>query len=95
MADKELQAVRDAWAKEVGDGRDDAKARELADKYVSKHPEHFASLQEMSVQELVKAVDVFREAGMFDEQWRVEVWLLHHFNPQDIGGPVAATVRMG
>lgn len=92
--DKELQKIYDAWDKESGDGRDETKARQLADAYVDKHPELFASLREKTIHECVKAVEVFRDAGMVDEQWRVEAWILHHFNPQDIGGPASATVRI-
>lgn len=94
MADKDLQAIRDAWDKESGGGRDEDKARALADKYVAKHPEQFDGLAEKSIHELVKAVDVFRDAGMDDEQWRIETYLLHRYNPQEIGGPTAATVRI-
>ena len=90
--DKELQAIHDAMDKTTG--RDEEAARALADKYVADHPEYFGSLAEKSVHECVKAVEVFRDAGMTDEQWRVETWILHHFNPQDIGGAAAATVRI-
>ena len=94
MADKALQAIRDAWDKDVGDGRDDAKARQLADEYVAAHPEYFTELRTKSVHELVRAVEVFREAGMLDEQWRVEVWLLHNYEPQQIGGAAEPQVRI-
>lgn len=93
--EKELQALKNAWDKDYGSGREDDKARSLADKYVEKHPEHFTSLADKSIHELVQAVDVFRAAGMEDEQWRIEAYLLHKFNPQDIGGPANATVRIG
>jgi hypothetical protein len=48
----------------------------------------------MSLEECVNAVSVFRQAGMAEEQWRVETWLLHRFEPQNIGGPVKAKVRV-
>lgn len=94
MAEKELQAIKDAWDKKTGEGRDDAKARELADKYVKAHPEHFAALDKKSVEELVKAVDVFREAGWEDEQWRVEAFLLSQYEPQEIGGTATPKLRI-
>lgn len=94
MADQELQAIRDTWDKDVGEGRDEAQARALADEYVSNHPEYFTELSSKSVHELVRAVEVFREAGMEDEQWRVEAWLLHNYEPQQIGGVAEPQVRI-
>lgn len=92
--DNELQAIQTAWDKDEGGGRDEEKARALADQYVADHPDLFTALADKSVHECVQAVEVFRDAGMVDEQWRVEAWLLHHFNAQDIGGPASATVRI-
>ena len=46
------------------------------------------------IEECVNAVSVFRQAGMAEEQWKVEVWQLHHFEPQQIGGPIQAQVRI-
>lgn len=89
-----LDAIRDAWDKDTGKGRDAAKARELADAYVAAHPDQFTELATMSLEQCVQAVDVFRAAGMADSQWRAEAWLLHHFEPQTIGGPVDAKVRI-
>jgi hypothetical protein len=91
---KELQAIQDAWDKEVGGGRDETKARTLADKYVKAHPDEFASFADMDVHQCVKAVDVFREAGMEEDKRRVDTWILHRFDPQQIGGPAEATVRI-
>ena len=89
----ELEAIKDAWDKNTGDGRDES-ARELADAYVAAHPDQFTSLEAMSLEQCVQAVDVFRQAGMADEQWRVETWLLHRFEPQNIGGAAQAKVRL-
>lgn len=89
----ELEAIRDAWDKTTGDGRDEV-ARELADAYVADHEDQFASLRDMSLEQCVQALDVFRAAGMEEEQWRVEAWLLHRFEPQNIGGAAEAKVRL-
>jgi len=89
-----LEQVRDAMDPGTGGGMDADAARSLADQYVGAHPELFAELATKSIDECVRAVDVFRSAGMLDEQWRVEVWLLHHFEPQNIGGVSDAKVRI-
>lgn len=91
--DNELQAIRDEMDKEVGNGRDQAKAVELADAYVEAHPDLFSALADMSIGDLVNAVDVFRSAKMEQDQWRIETYLLHKFKPQKIGGAVEAEVR--
>lgn len=69
-------------------------ARALADEYVAEHESEFTELSKLDVVKLVGAVDVFRAAGLEESQHRVEVWLLHHFEPQNIGGPVDAQVRV-
>jgi hypothetical protein len=90
----ELDAIRDAWDKSTGDGRDEDAARNLADQYVAANPGEFAELAKLSLEECVQAVEVFRNANMADSQWRVETWLLHKFEPQNIGGAAAPTVRI-
>ncbi len=66
----------------------------LCDAYVDAHPGEFAELEKLSLEECVTALSVFRDAGMDESQWRVEVWLRHHFEPQSVGGEVKARVRM-
>ncbi|AEL19951.1 hypothetical protein SEA_TAPIOCA_23 [Mycobacterium phage Tapioca] len=90
----QLEAIRDAMNKDTGQGRDIDLARALADAYVTEHPDQFANLADMPIEQCVAAVDVFRSAGMEDDQWRVEAWLLHRFEPQTIGGPVTARIRV-
>lgn len=89
-----LKAIRDAWDKTTGGGRDEDEARALADAYVAEHPDEFTELATMTLEQCVESVEVFRAAGFADSQWRVEAWLLHHFEPQNIGGTVAPTVRV-
>jgi len=90
----ELEAIKDSWSKDTGSGRDEEGTRALCDAYVEAHPEQFDELRNMTIDECVQAVSVFRAAGMEESQWKVEVWLLHHFEPQQIGGQVQATVRI-
>lgn len=93
-ADLTLDAIREAWDKNTGEGRDENATRALADQYVAAHPDQFTELQGLTLAQLVQAVQVFRDAGLPDSQWRVETWLLHHYEPQSIGGPVDARVRV-
>lgn len=90
----ELEAIKDSWDKNTGDGREEDGTRALCDAYVEAHPDEFNSLRTMTLDACVRAIDVFRAAGMDEEQWKVEVWLLHHFEPQSIGGPIQAQVRI-
>lgn len=89
----ELEAIKDALDKQTGDGRDMDEVRTLADAYVADHPTEFASLQTMDRDQCVAAIDVFRTAGMEEDQWRVETWIQHRWEPMNIGGPIAATIR--
>lgn len=91
--DSGLEEIKDTWSKDTGDGRDEARTRELADAYVEAHGDEFSSLKDLSLEDLVKAVDVFRAAGMDTEVWRIETYLLHKYEPQNIGGAAAPTVR--
>lgn len=92
--DKALEKIRDAMDKSTGDGRDELLARALADKYVAANPGLFTRFADMSIHDCVRAVEVFRDAGMPDEEQLVETWLLHHFESQNIGGLAEATVRI-
>lgn len=90
----ELQAIKDAVDAEVGDGSDFDHARDLADSFVEANPDKFAEYQDHDIPALVKMVDVFREAGLEDSQWAVEAWLLHRFEPQNIGGTNRPQLRI-
>jgi hypothetical protein len=85
----ELQAIRDAL-----DGQDFDTARTLADEYVAANPNDFTTLTDLSLEECVKAVDVFRDAGMLDNQFQIEAWLLHKWEPQNIGGAAQPSLRL-
>lgn len=88
----ELEAIRDAMDKETG--RDTERAVALSDAYVAAHPDQFASLTGLDMEQCVAAIDVFRAAGMDEDLWRVQAWILHRFEFQTIGGPVTARVRV-
>lgn len=88
----ELEAIRDAMDKTTG--RDEGQAVALADAYVAAHPDQFTSLAELGMEQCVAAIDVFRAAGMEEDLWRVQAWILHRFEFQTIGGPVTARVRI-
>lgn len=90
----ELEAIKDAWSKETGSGREEELTRKLADEYVQAHPEKFVEYEEKSLEDCVTALSAFRNAGMESLQWEAEIWLLHHFEPQIIGGPMRAQVRI-
>lgn len=111
----ELEAIKDAWNKQTGSGREEELTRKLADQYVAAHPGKFENLESLSTFEaseeiptcpacgidggkhpcsVVTALSVFRTAGFTESQWECEVWLLHHFEPQQIGGPIRARVRL-
>lgn len=86
---KELEAVKDAM-----DAMDFDKARKLADAYVKAHPDEFNDFKELSLESVVQAVDVFRAAGMADNQYRAEAWHLHKWDPQQIGANAAPSIRI-
>lgn len=91
-------AIFNAWDKDTDGGRDEDAARKLADKYVDDHPDEFVKLaalgDDQAAQEmLVSMIDKYREHGDEDGVHRIQIWLWHHFEPQQIGGPVTAQVR--
>lgn len=88
-----LQDIQDAWNVTDTHPRDEALTRQLADEYVAANPAEFTELQDMSIEELVQSVDVFRAANLPTSQYRIETWLWHHFEPQNIGGTYAPQVR--
>ncbi len=90
----ELEAIKDAWDKTTGDGRDEAGTRALCDAYVAAHPELFAGLENFDLPVLVDQLSQRRNAGDEEGTWNLEVWLLHHYEPQNIGGVYKAEVRL-
>ena len=85
-----LQEIEDLW--DAGSGDQEA-VRAAADEYVAANPDEFAGFSDKTLPELVESVDVFRAAGYTEEVQRIDVWLWHHFEPQNIGGPATVVVR--
>ncbi|AYN57977.1 hypothetical protein HWB90_gp027 [Mycobacterium phage Fowlmouth] len=90
----ELAAVDEAMDPARPGGRDVVLARSLADQYVSNHPEEFEGLTDKTLKECVEAVDVFRNAGWDEMRARADLWILHKFEFQVIGGETQAQVRI-
>lgn len=90
----EFEVIKDAWDPETGEGRDEERVRQLADSYVGDHPDEFTSYDGLDEKQCVKALEVFREAGLEDDEFRVQVWIWHWFEPQEIGGTYKAKVRI-
>lgn len=91
--DADLQAIKDAWDKNVGDGRDEG-ARDLAKAYVKDHPEKFAGLEHFGVPMIVELLSKRRNEGDEQGTWEIEAWLLACVPPQNIGGEYHAEVRL-
>lgn len=73
--------------------------RTLSKAYVAAHPEQFTSealggINLDDIEACVTAVEVFRNAGMPELEWKFEAWLLYHFPPQNIGGTYSATINL-
>jgi copper chaperone CopZ len=91
----DLRGVHASRGIQGDEGRLDAEHLEMCDAYVAAHPGEFAGeIEGMSLEECVKAIDAFRAAGMTESEMRVEVWLRHKFEPQNIGGEVQARIRV-
>lgn len=74
------------------------RARALSTAYVKAHPDEFEDFRawgtgQDAIEKTVQAVEVFRAAGMRDQWARAEAWHFHTWEPQNIGGNVAPTVR--
>jgi hypothetical protein len=102
---EDLKAIREAWEKRDARGlrsssgkvslEDDDKVRKLADKYVAAHKNDFAGFDNLSQDLLVRQLETYRDSGDEDGEWKIQTWLLHHFEPQNIGGTYEAQVRVG
>jgi hypothetical protein len=86
--DAELEAIKEAVI-----AQDYDQARQLSDAYVEANSDVFVEFADLSIEECVQAVSIFRNANMSARHWQVEAWLLYHFDPQNIGGVAKATIR--
>jgi hypothetical protein len=102
MAD-ELKTIRDAWEKRDARGvrsssgkaslEDDQNVYKLADKYVAAHKADFAGFDNLPLEALVKTLEQYREEGRDEDAERIQVWLWHRFEPQNIGGTYEPVLR--
>lgn len=89
----ELEAIRDTLDKQTGDGRDYDGAVDLADAYIAANPEQFTEFAEDDIEDSVKALEAYRNAGRDELEWRAQTWILHKWHPQQIGGTVQPSIR--
>lgn len=104
--DEELQALIDAWenrpaAGEASSGEDGAELAKkdrdvyaLADKYVAGHSEDFAAYDVLSLDELVSRIDEHGAAGRNTEAFKLQVFIWHKYEPQNIGGTYEPKLRV-
>lgn len=90
----EFEAIKAAWDADTGGGRDEDLVRQLSDQYVEANPSEFVSYEGLDERACVRALEVFREAGLEDDEFRVQVWIWYAFEPQEIGGTYRAKVRV-
>lgn len=91
---EELEQLKTAWSKDEVGGRDEELVRELADDFVNLNPGLYTEISTKSLEQLCNDIEIFRQAGMEEEVWKIEAWLLHRFEPQNIGGLYQPQVRI-
>lgn len=90
---EELEAIKDAW--DNTDGlRDEPLARQLADALVEGNPSLFEEIRTKPMEVLCQDIDIFRAAEMEEQVWLIETWLLHRYDPQQIGGNYQPQIRI-
>lgn len=90
----DLLAIKDAWDTETGNGRDMPLAQSLSDAYVAANTGYYDGFSDMDLPSLVGALETFRAAGMENDEWSVQVWIWHKFEPQNIGGLYQPQIRI-
>lgn len=104
---QELQAFADAMeeargTEEAPGSLDFDHARELADGYVTTHPDEFtehvgkvqaAPDEDAAQKAIIKMVEVFRDAGMDESHYRADAFLMHRWHPNDVSGDFKPKVR--
>lgn len=95
---EKLQAIKDAWNKEIGEGRDVETANQLSREFIAENPERFVDISTMPLEGekgIVHALEVFREAGFEEKEWEIQAWLFGEVPPQNIGGNLGQQVKEG
>lgn len=90
---EELEQIKEAWDNANGT-RDEPLARELSDEFVKENPTLFDEIRTKPMEVLCDDITVFRNAGMEEQVWMIEAWLLHRYEPQQIGGNYQPQVRI-
>lgn len=102
----DLKAIREAWEQRQAAGsassdpagvslEDDNQVRTLADEYVAANEADYAGFENLNLDVLVRQLETYREQGDEDGEWKIQAWLFHRFEPQNIGGTYEAQVRLG
>lgn len=103
--DKGLEAIRDAWQGRPASGsassdpngdelaKEDESVYKLADKYVDANPDAYAGFEHLDRDVLVPLLESYREKGDEEGEWRVQAWIFHQFDPQQIGGTAEVKLR--
>lgn len=87
-----LEDIQAAWDNSEGN-RDQALATSLSISLVEDNPEMFADLEGKELPQIVEALEIFRAAGMEEEEWKCQAYLFYKFEPQNIGGTYQPKVR--
>lgn len=81
-----MDLTRFDWEWKHGDR---ALARELAKEYIFAHREQLAPhLENLTLEDMVKMIDMYREYGREDDRIIVDMWLLTYYDPQKISGAI-------
>lgn len=103
---EDLQAIKDAWEGRASAGlassspdeqvslEDDNNVYALADEFVAANPDDYAAWENLSLDILVKTLEEARDKGDEESVWKIQAWLFHHFEPQNIGGTYKAELRI-
>lgn len=74
---------------------DRAVAVQLAKEYVNQHrPALAEQLIKFTLDDMVKLIDQYREAGQHENRLIAEMWLLSEYKPQDITGEIHVTLPL-
>lgn len=77
--------VRFDWEWKNGDRE---VARSLAKEYVEAHYHELKILENWTLEDIVKAIDLFREQGREEDRIAADAWLLAKYEPQKINGEI-------
>lgn len=84
--DELIEQFVSAWSEEDKEARDESRAREIAATAITEFSSEFKDYDKKELPDLVAAVDLFRAAGWEKEYRKIEMYILHSFAPQNIGG---------